>query len=124
MQNSALAVDDDQHTLFFIEQVLRPTGLEIILAQDGRQALDTLKSVTPSVLFLDMLLPHISGIELLDFILKTPRLNATYVVVVSAHNHFPSSEQLARVDTYLVKPVRPKEIRDAALYAIERQAAG
>jgi CheY-like chemotaxis protein len=124
MQYYALAVDDDQHTLFFIEQVLQSTGLEIILAQDGAQALETLKSVTPSIIFLDMLLPQISGIELLDYIVKTPRLNSIHVVVVSAHNHFPLSEQLARVDAFLVKPVRPKDIRDAALYAIERQAAG
>ncbi len=124
MQHYGLIVDDDQHTLIFIEQVLRPTGLHIVQAQDGIQALELLKTTTPNVLFLDMLLPGISGLDLLKFIVETPRLNSTYVVVVSAHKHFPPSDELSRVDTYLVKPVRPKDIRDAALYAIERQAAG
>lgn len=122
MQNYALVVDDDQHTLVFIEQILKPTGLQIILAQDGYQALEVLESVTPSVLFLDMLLPGIQGVDVLSFMVATPRLNSTYVVVVSAHDRFPPSEALSRVDLYFVKPVRAKDIRDAALYAIERQA--
>lgn len=122
MQNYALIVDDDHFSVYYIEQVLRPIGIQLLKAEDGAQALQMLESYTPSIVFLDMLLPRVSGIELLDFIKKTPRLNVTYVAVVSAHNHFPASPQLSRVDAYFVKPVPPQTIRDAARHAIERPA--
>ena len=123
MQNYALVVDDDQFTLFFVEQALRPTGMQVLQAEDGFRALEILQNTTPSILFLDMLLPQVSGVELLDFVIETPRLNATCVVVLSAHNHFVPADKVSRVDSYFVKPVRPKDIRDAALHAIARQAA-
>jgi CheY-like chemotaxis protein len=123
MSNLALIVDDDLQTLYFFDQVLQPTGMEILKAQDGLSALENLQSTTPCVLFLDMLLPITSGMEVLKFIYQTPRLNSTYVVVVSAHNSFPPSEQLGRVDAFFVKPILAKDIREAALYALQHQTA-
>ena len=123
MEQQILLVDDDQQTLIFLEQVLRSTGVKILTAEDGVQALDILQALTPSIVLLDMFMPQVSGFELLDFIQQTPRLNGTYAVVVSAHNHFPPSDVLSRVDAYLVKPIRPKELRDTVQRAIGCQTA-
>jgi CheY-like chemotaxis protein len=123
MQNLVLVVDDDQPTLLFMEHLLRPIGAQIIVAEDGKEAIELLGQYTPGIIFLDMLLPRITGMDVLDFILNTPRLSTTYVAVISAHNHFKPNPQLARVDRYFVKPVRAKEVRDLAQYAISRQTA-
>ncbi len=123
MSHIALTVDDDKHTLYFLEQVLKPLNIEVIQAEDGSQAINILEQTTPTLLFLDMLMPDVTGVNVLDFILHTPRLNSMFVVVLSAHNHFQSSETMVRVDHYLVKPVRLKVLKDIIQQVIAQQAA-
>lgn len=122
MEYIALIVDDDRPTLLFLEQVLRPSGIQVMQAEDGIQALEILENYTPVILFLDMLMPGASGIEVLEYIANTPRLNNMFVVVVSAHRYFEPSEALKRANNYLVKPVRPKDIRDITQYVLSLQA--
>jgi len=122
MDYIALIVDDDQPTLLFLEQVLSPLGLRVMQAEDGAQALAILENHTPVILFLDMLMPSISGLEVLDYIDHTPRLNNLFVTVVSAHRSFESSDVLQRANAYYVKPIRPKDIRDVTQNALSRQA--
>jgi CheY-like chemotaxis protein len=124
MQHIALVVDDDRHTLIFMEQALRPIGVSVMLTEDGARAIDVLQAYTPSIVFLDLLMPQVSGFEVLDFITQTPRLNDTYVVIVTAHQDFGDVPQLARADQYLVKPVRIKELRELVRFVIERQVTG
>lgn len=123
MPYCALIVDDDEHTLFFLEQVLRPLGMEILKAADGEQALDYLSQCSPTILFLDLLLPRTSGIEVLNYVRSAAHLSTMYVVVVSAHDQYSLEDPLPETDAYFVKPVRPKEIRDAAQIAIAQQPA-
>lgn len=120
MRQIALVVDDDYSSLHFIKQVLVPTGLDIQLAEDGAQAIDLLRQMTPSVLFLDMLLPKVDGMAVLSFILESPHLSDMFVTIVTAHTHFPASPELERADAYFVKPVHAKDIREIARQAMAR----
>ena len=122
MDYIALIVDDDHPTLLFLEQVLRPLSVRVMQAEDGAQAITILQNHTPIILFLDMLMPTLGGMEVLDYICNTPRLNNVFVAVVTAHSHFEPTAALARANAYYVKPVRPKDIRDTTQYAISRQA--
>jgi two-component system, LytTR family, response regulator len=121
MQHIALTVDDDQHTRLFMQQVLSGLKLQVMQAEDGAQAIDILQQTTPHVLFLDLLLPEVSGLEVLDFVSQTPRLNDMFIAVVSAHNHAQHASPLDRADLYLVKPVRLQVIRDIVHQAVSRQ---
>lgn len=123
MENLAVLVDDDQHSLFFFEHLLRPTGMHILTAQDGAQAIELLSRHTPSIIFLDLLLPRVNGLAVLEYIQASPVLDRTQVIIVSAQNpaRFTDSSALSRVDTFLVKPVRFKEVR--ALADAARQEA-
>lgn len=122
MDYIALIVDDDHPTLLFLEQVLRPLNVQVIQAEDGAQAISILESHTPIVLFLDMLMPTMGGMEVLEYIRNTQRLNNMFVAIVSAHSYFEPSPALDRANAYYVKPIRPKDIRDVTQYAISRQA--
>lgn len=122
MEYIALIVDDDRPTLLFLEQVLRPSGIQIMQAEDGLQALEILEHYTPVILFLDMLMPGASGLEVLEYIARTPRLNNMFVVVVSAHRYFEPSDALKRANSYYVKPIRPKDIRDITQHVLSLQA--
>jgi CheY-like chemotaxis protein len=122
MQHIALTVDDDHQTLFFLEQVLRPFDVHILQAEDGAEAIALLKQETPNILFLDMMLPKRNGLDVLKYVLDTPRLNNMAVVVISAHEHFEPSQELNRVDAYFVKPVRLQPLREVIQQVISRQA--
>lgn len=119
----ALVVDDDAQTLFFMEQALQPLNMHVLKAADGQQALDLLAQYTPQVIFLDILLPHISGLDVLAYIASQPQFNNTVVVITSAHNRrqFEPEPALERADLYLLKPVHLRHLRQAAEMALERQ---
>lgn len=119
MDHLALIVDDDPHTLMLWNAVLKPLGIEVLQAGDGAQALNILEQQTPTVLLLDMLMPYVSGQDVLDYVAKTPRLDNMYVVIISAHRQSDSS-QLSRANAILLKPIRPIEIRDLLQQAISR----
>ncbi|MCB9453924.1 MAG: response regulator [Anaerolineaceae bacterium] len=123
MPNSVLVVDDDVPSRVFLTQTLRPLPVDVIEAVDGAEAIELLEQNTPRIVFLDMYLPRVGGLDVLGYILDTPRLNNTIVVIVSAHEHvrFPSCQELDRADEYLVKPVSLKVLRDLTQRALSGQ---
>lgn len=121
MPHYALVVDDDRPTLTLMSHILSTVQMEVVAVEDGLQALEILQSNAPDIVFLDMLLPRMSGIDLLDFIAQTPHLDATYVVVVSAQDQFGRHAALARVNSFVVKPVRTMDIRQIVLQALSEQ---
>ena len=120
-QLTALVVDDEAVMRTLYELVLGAVGFTIQYAADGEQALVLLQRLQPDVIFLDMLLPKHDGREVLDYCESVPRLRSTPVVIVSAHSHFRQLLTLKPTDRFLVKPVRPSQMREAALAAISHR---
>jgi CheY-like chemotaxis protein len=90
-----LVVEDDSDTRLALKELLESRGYRVDTAGDGREALEVLqKSAAPHVILLDLMLPSMSGWELLAEVRKIERLAATPVVVVSAlagtPSHLPS----------------------------------
>lgn len=114
----ALIVEDDVPTRFIYARVLRDAGFEILEAADGAQALQILQREVPDIVFLDMLLPRIPGVTLLNFLYTSPQhCEHTVAVVISAHQRF--KDALARPhDRFLLKPVYPRQLRAAAFDAL------
>jgi CheY-like chemotaxis protein len=120
MEQTALIVDDDQHTLVLLNEVLKSSGLRTLQAEDGAQAMSILETTTPVIMLLDMLMPHVSGKEVLEYVGRTPRLDDMFVTVVSAHRYFEDSNQVSRANLYIVKPIRPRDIQGALQQALAR----
>lgn len=108
----ALVADDDQATRFIYQQILPPLGFTVLEADNGQSALDVLGQQPVHVLFLDLLLPQISGIDVLNTIHSSDQLQGLIVIVVSAHPNF--KQYLGPSDQFLVKPVLPQTIREVA----------
>jgi len=64
-----LAVDDDRGTLAIFKNALAGLGLRIFTATSSESALDVVKSEHPQIVLLDLVLPEVTGFELLDRIL-------------------------------------------------------
>jgi PAS domain S-box-containing protein len=84
MGKKILAVDNDRFMLEFMTDLLTEQGHEVKTAQDGLSALEILKTYVPDIVFLDLVMPNISGDRLCRIIRRTPNLKNAYIAVVSA----------------------------------------
>lgn len=114
MEPLALVVEDEKPLRVIYEMVLKSIGFKIIHAADGQEAIDVLQETTPHIVFLDMLLPRVNGTTVLDYLHTTPHLQNTRVIIVTAHDRFNYLGLLRSDDEFLLKPIHPHDIREAA----------
>lgn len=123
MTPSAIVVDDDPAAQFIYEQVLGPLGFDVATASDGATALDLLRARAFHLITLDLLLPVVSGHDLIEYIHKAPHLQTARVMVVSAHPRFRNEVALGPNDLFLVKPVILKMIREVGRQVMATSSA-
>ncbi|MDY7547900.1 response regulator [Glaciimonas sp. Gout2] len=76
-----LVIDDDVTYSDMLQHALYAGGYEVIAARDGLQALSILRNCTPSLILLDIVMPHIDGISILTQIKNSDSLGAIPVIV-------------------------------------------
>lgn len=110
----ALIIEDEQALVAIYERVLRDRGFEIRVARDGEEALEVLEQTTPQLIFLDMRLPLVNGMQVLRYIVNQPRLQHSAVIVVSSSKEFERDIVIAPNARFLQKPIMPSHIHDIA----------
>ncbi|MHC1744700.1 MAG: response regulator [Syntrophobacteraceae bacterium] len=78
-----LVVDNHPVMLRYMQELLEKAGHQVWTAEDGLAALDLLKEQVPDVMFLDLIMPNISGDKLCRIIRRMPGLENVYVVILS-----------------------------------------
>ncbi|SDG81884.1 response regulator transcription factor [Psychroflexus sediminis] len=111
MKTKILVIDDNKLTLKIICFVLEKNDFEIIIAEDGIEAIEKFDEVKPDLVIADILLPFKSGLEVAHHIkTKSPE---TPVVVLSALGEEESTVEKAfefKVDDFISKPFSPNEL--------------
>ena len=79
-----LAVDNDRIMRRFMTKLLEKEGHQVVTAEDGLNALDILKTYTPDVMFVDLVMPNIDGEMLCRIIRDMQKFNDTYLVILSS----------------------------------------
>lgn len=104
-----LIVEDDADSASILEAYLRRDDFEVEIARDGVQAVDLYTSWQPDLVLLDLMLPRLSGTDVLSHI---RRCGDTPVIMVSAIGDEPEKLGALRygADDYVVKPYSPKEV--------------
>ena len=80
----ALVVEDNQTDREMMRRLLAGEGWEVMVASNGREALDRLTSEHPNLILLDLMMPEMDGFEFLAEFRKTPKFASTPVIVVTA----------------------------------------
>ncbi len=110
---SVLVVDDSDHIRSLFAMTLKKMGIsKVHFAQDGEEGLMLFRSMSPTITFLDNMLPKMSGMEVLKEI-KTTKPDAVVVVVSAVSSMEAVQEAKAKgAGYYLVKPYLPNKIME------------
>jgi DNA-binding response OmpR family regulator len=104
-----LVVDDDAKIVSLVRMYLERAGYPVVDAADGRAALSAIALEAPALVVLDVMLPEVDGIAVLEAIRRTDR---TPVIILSARGLVDDRLKglAAGADDYLPKPFSPAEL--------------
>jgi CheY-like chemotaxis protein len=108
-----LIVEDDDDIRELLAAMLRREGYNVLEAEHGAQALEILEteSIEPCLILLDLMMPVMTGQELLKVLSDSDRLASVPVVVVSAGGR---PEETPEARHFVRKPPSPELLRDLA----------
>ncbi len=114
-----LIVDDEPHIRILLEQTLEELedeGVELLKANNGETALDIIRNKKPGLVFLDVMMPKMNGIEVCGIVKKEPGISDTYIIMLTAKGQVYDQQKgsEAGADIYMTKPFNPDEIIEKA----------
>lgn len=100
-----MLVEDDNNLREIYEARLQAEGYEIVSARDGEEALVVAKAEKPDLIISDVMMPKISGFEMLDIIRNTDELKHVKVIMLTALGQNADQQRADKLgaDKYLVK---------------------
>ncbi len=109
-----LVVDDSPMITKVVGSVITAMGHQVVEASDGAAALMTAETLPPDLIFLDLHMPEMGGLQMLERMRATPGLKDVPVVLLTASRDPDVVTKAARygVKDYLSKPARPASIRE------------
>ncbi len=121
-----MIVEDEVDAAEMFAEMMRVSGYRVLKAYSSGPAISLLSAETPDVVLLDIMMPDISGIEVLRYIRREPRLQNIPVIILSAKN-LPSDIKMgldAGATLYLTKPVGYQELKSAIEKVLSQESSG
>ena len=120
-KQTLLVVEDEPNMLAFMKAILAPE-YKVLEARDGKQALQMVMSHCPDLLILDMMLPDMDGMAIIE---KVRTWSQLPIVVVSARDHEDDKVDALDIgaDDYITKPFGTSELRARIRAALRHKAS-
>lgn len=109
-----LLVDDDEDMRAVMALLLDEAGVSLRAVESGAQALAAMSAMSapPSLVLMDIVMPEMSGIDIVRAMRRTPELAGIPVVVLSGNPAPLAGEEEIAVARWLTKPVAPRDLID------------
>jgi CheY-like chemotaxis protein len=114
-QRTILVVEDEQDAAEMFAEMMRVNGFRVLKATGCETAISLINAEKPAAVLLDIMMPDISGLEVLRFIQHEPGLSSIPVIVVSAKSLPADIKNVleAGASIYLTKPVDYLDLKQA-----------
>ena len=120
-EKTVLIVEDEADAAELFAEMMRVSGFRVLKTSSSRPALHLIATEKPDIIILDIMMPDISGLDILRQMHQEPDLAHIPVVVVSAKS-MPADIRTgmeAGASTYLTKPVGFLELKEAVERALD-----
>lgn len=112
MSLKLLVADDEAHIRMLLEQTfedLEEEGVELLFAENGRDALELIQTERPQLVFLDVMMPFLNGMDVCGKVKNELKMTHVYVVLLTAKGQEIDKQKgtAAGADHYLTKPFDP-----------------
>lgn len=119
MVQKILIVDDEPHIRLLLRQTLEELedeGVELITAENGEIALEKIQSEQPNLVFLDVMMPKMSGFDVCHRVKNVLELKDVYIIMLTAKGQELDKQKAQEMgaDLYLTKPFDPDEVLEKA----------
>ena len=126
MEQKLLIVDDEAHIRMLIGQTLEELedeGVDFFTAENGEQALEIIQAEKPRLVFLDVMMPKMNGMEVCRRVKKELGLNDVFIVLLTAKGQELDRQKGQEVgaDVYMTKPFDPEKILEKAREVLQLQ---
>ena len=115
MEQKLLIVDDEAHIRMLLEQTLEELedeGVNFFSAENGEEALEIIQTENPQLVFLDVMMPKMNGMEVCRRVKKELALDKVFIVLLTAKGQELDRQKGQEVgaDLYMTKPFDPEMI--------------
>jgi two-component system alkaline phosphatase synthesis response regulator PhoP len=119
MDKKVLIVDDEAHIRMLIGQTLEELedeGVEFLTADNGQAALELIESEKPALVFLDVMMPKMNGMDVCSKVKKELGMQDVYIVILTAKGQELDRQKGQEVgaDVYMTKPFDPEALLSKA----------
>ena len=120
-----LVIDDSNTIRRSAELFLRQAGYDVILAEDGFDALAKISDHQPQVIFVDIMMPRLDGYQTCALIKKNAKFKSTPVIMLSSKDGLfdRARGRMVGSDQYLTKPFTKESLLKAVAAHVNRAAA-
>jgi two-component system, OmpR family, alkaline phosphatase synthesis response regulator PhoP len=113
MAHKILIVDDEAHIRMLIEQTLEELedeGVEFLTAENGEIALEIIQEENPELVFLDVMMPKMNGMEVCRRVKKELEMDKVFIILLTAKGQEADRQKGLDVgaDVYMTKPFDPE----------------
>ncbi len=107
-----LLTEDDLGLQHIYTRILRDAGCDVAVTGDGAEAFQMLQNEAFSLALLDVLLPNMNGLQLLEYALSAEHLIGTQLILMSANRSYEAQVRQYPRARFLAKPFQLTQLRD------------
>jgi DNA-binding response OmpR family regulator len=122
MNKKILIADDEQNIVISLEFLMKREGFEVLVANDGEEAIRRIRADQPDLVLLDVMMPKKSGFEVCQEIKADPALGGVRILMLTAKGRDTEvAKGLALgADAYMTKPFSTRELVDKVRSLLEQ----
>jgi DNA-binding response OmpR family regulator len=108
-----LICDDEPYIVESVSYVVRKAGYQVVVAEDGEEALEAGLREKPALVFLDIMMPRMTGYEVCRRLKEDPETRDTYIIMLTARGQEEDERKALEMgaDEFMTKPFSPRKMR-------------